>query len=75
MIGPRWMEILSERLNDAEQEPDVRDEIAAALERDFVVILVLVECMRAAERASNPNCQPQESICFISLRTSAASTP
>ncbi len=41
LIGPRWMELFAERAK-ADERDYVRDEIAAALERDIVVIPVLV---------------------------------
>ena len=47
VIGPRWMELLSERLRAAEHDPDHRDfvrvEIAEALRRGIVVIPILVD--------------------------------
>jgi hypothetical protein len=41
VIGPRWMELLSEHARSGEQDY-VHDEVAAALKRDIVVIPVLV---------------------------------
>jgi hypothetical protein len=41
VIGSRWMELLSEHERSGEQD-FVRDEIAAALKRDIVVIPVLI---------------------------------
>ena len=53
IIGPRWLDILGER-QTANARDYVRDEIAAALERDAIVIPVLVEDARLPMAASLP---------------------
>src|SRR5262245_31111317 len=42
VIGPRWLELLTERQRSGERDY-VREEIAAALQRGIIVVPVLIE--------------------------------